>query len=179
MQRVVSVAVALVSGLTLAAQSVRFTTDQRGDFVIIVWLLGLLGLLAARLVRRRRGAAALMGVAVVSAALVSRPARAQAVNGLDLQRYRPGPGINDVLSVSSARTGGHLGLHLGGGEHFAPGQGFQRARDGGERRPGRQRLAMRVAGFGGLLDGQRMAQRARPGHHRVKHRNGIKSASMP
>jgi hypothetical protein len=35
MQRVVSVAVALVSGLTLAAQSVRFTTDQRGDFVII------------------------------------------------------------------------------------------------------------------------------------------------
>jgi outer membrane protein OmpA-like peptidoglycan-associated protein len=113
MQRVVSVAVALVSGLTLAAQSVRFTTDQRGDFVIIVWLLGLLGLLAARLVRRRRGAAALMGVAVVSAALVSRPARAQAVNGLDLQRYRPGPGINDVLSVSSARTGGHLRWQAG------------------------------------------------------------------
>jgi uncharacterized repeat protein (TIGR01451 family) len=66
-------------------------------------------LLAIFLVRRKRGAA------VAAAALVSTSALAQtnSVQSLDLQRFRPAPGINDVLGVASARTGGHLRWQAG------------------------------------------------------------------
>jgi hypothetical protein len=44
---------------------------------------------------------------------------AQTSSGLDLQRYRPSPGVNDVLSTSSARTGGHLRWQLGASVDYA------------------------------------------------------------
>lgn len=40
-------------------------------------------------------------------------AQSSTSNGLDLQRYAPGPGVNDVLSTMSARTGGHLRWQAG------------------------------------------------------------------
>jgi len=74
----------------------------------VVWLAVCLALF---LVRRRRGAS----LGLTAAVLVSTAsfAQAQTSTGLDLQRYRPGPGINDVLGTSSARTGGHLRWQAG------------------------------------------------------------------
>ena len=67
--------------------------------------------LAALLVRRRRGSA--LGLTVAAVLSTTALAQAQTSTGLDLQRYRPGAGINDVLGTASARTGGHLRWQAG------------------------------------------------------------------
>jgi large repetitive protein len=44
------------------------------------------------------------------AVFAASPARAQ---GIDIQQYKPGPGVNDVLGVYGPKVGPHLGLHGG------------------------------------------------------------------
>ncbi|MFZ5439215.1 MAG: OmpA family protein, partial [Myxococcota bacterium] len=72
-----------------------------------LWLVMVLAVLLVR--RRRRSTVAALTVLASTAAL----AQTSTNNGLDLQRYRPGPGINDVLGTASARTGGHLRWQAG------------------------------------------------------------------
>ncbi|HEX8436905.1 Ig-like domain-containing protein, partial [Archangium sp.] len=79
-------------------------------------------LFALPLLRRRQsrrgtgGAWGLLGLLVT--VLVAAPASAQSAStpvsqGIDVQQYKPGPGLRDVLGVHSSQVGRHLGWNLG------------------------------------------------------------------
>ncbi|MDY7231400.1 Ig-like domain-containing protein [Hyalangium rubrum] len=80
-------------------------------------LLPLALLLALPLLRRRRGAVGTWGLlGVLAAVLFTAPVSAQtlpASQDIDVQQYKPGPGLKDVLGVHSPRVGKHLGWNLG------------------------------------------------------------------
>ncbi|HLL03803.1 MAG TPA: Ig-like domain-containing protein [Myxococcaceae bacterium] len=78
-------------------------------------------LLGLPLLRRRRasrgavGAYSLLGL--LALVLVAVPASAQGVapgsQGIDVQQYKPGPGLRDVLGLHSAQVGRHLNWNVG------------------------------------------------------------------
>ena len=85
-------------------------------------------LLALPLLRRRqsrRDAVAAWGLlGLMVAVLVAAPASAQPTanvpsQGIDVQQYKPGPGLRDVLGVHSSQVGRHLDWNLGLSVNYA------------------------------------------------------------
>ncbi|XXF76448.1 Ig-like domain-containing protein [Myxococcaceae bacterium GXIMD 01537] len=76
-------------------------------------LMGLL--LGLPLLRRRRGSRSRAGAAGLLASLaVVGVARASGVSqAIDVQQYKPGPGVSDILGVHGARVSPHLGWSVG------------------------------------------------------------------
>ncbi|WP_434387203.1 Ig-like domain-containing protein [Melittangium boletus] len=112
--------------------------DGRDDYLIggrgcsssggapLAWLTT--ALLAAPWLRSRRsslrGALAKGGLLGLMGVLAAPAAHAQVTaaplsESIDAQRYKPGPGINDILGVHGARVGQHLGWHLGASINYA------------------------------------------------------------
>jgi uncharacterized protein (TIGR03382 family) len=84
-------------------------------------LLPLALLLGLPLLRRRRASRGTVGayglLGLLALVLVATPASAQGVapgsQAIDVQQYKPGPGLRDVLGLHSAQVGKHLNWNLG------------------------------------------------------------------
>ncbi|MCK8497269.1 adventurous gliding motility protein AgmC [Myxococcus fulvus] len=94
------------------------STGGAGTFAPLALLLLALPLFG-RLRRSSRAVAGVAGGLVLAGTLVAQPAHAQvtpprgASQSIDVQRYKPGPGAEDILGLHSARVQRHLGLNLG------------------------------------------------------------------
>ncbi|WP_342375581.1 Ig-like domain-containing protein [Myxococcus stipitatus] len=99
------------------------STGGAGTFAPLALLL-----LAAPMLRRFRRAterssrglaAGIAGGLALGGVMVAQPAQAQVVapsgasQSIDVQRFKPGPGAEDILGIHSARVQRHLGLNLG------------------------------------------------------------------
>nr|WP_254623535.1 Ig-like domain-containing protein [Myxococcus sp. CA033] len=99
------------------------STGGAGTFVPLALLflaLPLFGRLRRVAGRSSRGvAAAVTGGLVLAGTLAAQPAHAQVTTpgpvsqSIDVQRFKPGPGAEDILGIHSARVQRHLGLNLG------------------------------------------------------------------
>jgi uncharacterized protein (TIGR03382 family) len=84
-------------------------------------LLPLALLLAVPLLRRRRASRGTVGawglLGLLALVLGATPASAQGVapgsQGIDVQQYKPGPGLRDVLGLHSSQVGRHMDWNLG------------------------------------------------------------------
>jgi uncharacterized protein (TIGR03382 family) len=86
-------------------------------------LLPLALLLALPLLRRRASRGAAAAVSLLALVLVATPASAQSTGpgsqGIDVQQYKPGPGLRDVLGLHSPQVGKHFGWNLGLSVNYA------------------------------------------------------------
>ncbi|WP_425334798.1 adventurous gliding motility protein AgmC [Myxococcus stipitatus] len=99
------------------------STGGAGTFAplaLLLLALPLLGRLRRATERSSRGlAAGLAGGLALGGVMVAQPAQAQVVaptgasQSIDVQRFKPGPGAEDILGIHSARVQRHLGLNLG------------------------------------------------------------------
>ncbi|NTX59359.1 OmpA family protein [Myxococcus sp. CA051A] len=99
------------------------STGGAGTFAPLALLflaLPLFGRLRRVAGRSSRGvAAAVTGGLVLAGTLAAQPAHAQVTTpgpvsqSIDVQRFKPGPGAEDILGIHSARVQRHLGLNLG------------------------------------------------------------------
>ncbi|MBZ4419470.1 Ig-like domain-containing protein [Myxococcus sp. RHSTA-1-4] len=98
------------------------STGGAGTFAPLALLLLALPLLGRlRRAGRRPSRALVAGAAgglALTGALVASPAEAQvtvptASQAIDVQQYKPGPSVNDILGVHSARVHPHLGWNVG------------------------------------------------------------------
>ncbi|MCE9667574.1 Ig-like domain-containing protein [Myxococcus stipitatus] len=100
------------------------STSGAGTFMPLALLLLALPLLR-RVRRQARGVAAgVAGSVVLAGALAAQPAQAQVTRpvvsqAIDVQRYKPGPGAEDILGLHSTRVQRHLGFNLGVSLNYA------------------------------------------------------------